>query len=64
MLRLDDKCVGEKLLVADIDRIVDIEIFIEKAFELSEIPSSFVCHLRQPNIFPHRNVMAFDIFEK
>lgn len=64
VLRLDYESSGQKLSIADVDLIMCVKIFIEEASELPQIPSSFICHLWQPDIFPNGNIMTFDIFEE
>ena len=64
VFRFDDEGSGQELSVADIDLIVGEEVFVEEVFVLSQIPGSFVCHLREPNILPDCYVVTLDIFEE
>ena len=50
--------------ITNIDSIMRIEIFRQEVFKFPQIPSPFICHLRQPDIFPNSNIVTLDILQK
>jgi hypothetical protein len=62
MLRFDDEGVGQELLVADVDTVVAVDVFIEERFELPDGKIGAVSHFWKPNVFPTGGIVAFDIF--
>jgi hypothetical protein len=64
VLGLNDERSRQKLSVADVDKVMSVEVLAEEIFVLSEIPSPLVGHLRQPDILPHCHVVALHVLQE
>lgn len=46
MLGLDDKSIGQELLVADIDTIMTVDILVQEALKLPDTVTGLISHFR------------------